>query len=245
MNLDIDIGNTRIKWRVVDGADVVDRGVQLTESIRQGSAFDIGALKHIDRVRLSCVAEQDIVKKLQSQCRNQLGVWPQLAEVSERAASVVCGYQDYSQLGVDRWLALVAAYNKFNASVIVVDAGSAVTIDIVEARGVHLGGYIVPGLNLMHQALWQGTKQVKVEAAQLLDIDSPGKTTQQAVDRGCLLMLVAMIERLVAKSQSRLVITGGDAEQLHSALSVDAILCPELVLEGLDLEGICLGSTAA
>ncbi len=245
MNLDIDIGNTRIKWRVMDGAYVVERGVQLTESVRQGSPLDVGALKDIDRVRISSVAEDDIVKKLQSQCCSQLGVWPQLAEVSETAASVICGYQDYSQLGVDRWLALVAAYNKFNASVIVVDAGSAVTIDIVEAGGVHCGGYIVPGLNLMHHALWQGTTQVKVEAAQLLEIDSPGKTTQQAVDRGCLILLVAMIERLIARNQSRLVITGGDAEQLHSALNVDAALCPELVLEGLDLEGICLRSTVA
>lgn len=244
MNLDIDIGNTRIKWRVVDGSDVLVRGSQLTESVRQDSPLEIGALKSIDRVRVSCVAEQAIVKKLQSQCHTQFGVWPELAEVSQRAAAVVCGYQNYSQLGIDRWLALVAAYNKYSSSVIVIDAGSAVTIDIVEAGGVHCGGYIVPGLSLMHQALWQGTTQVKVESAKLLEIDSPGKTTQEAVDKGCLFSLVGMIESLVARHQSRLVITGGDAEQLCSALNMDAELCPDLVLEGLTLEGIFLRSTA-
>ena len=240
MILDIDAGNTRIKWRVLDGARVVARGDQLTELIRQGMRLEIGAVTSLERVRLSCVAGEDIVKNLCSQFSDKFDVRLELAEVTDRAASVVCGYRDHTQLGVDRWLALIAAYAKNSDAAIVVDAGSAVTIDIVNAEAEHQGGYIVPGLQLMHKALWQGTDRIKVEAKQNVDINSPGLSTDEAVDKGCLLLLVAMIESLAGKYQARLVITGGDAELLQDVLCIEAELYPDLVLEGLAVEGVGL-----
>ncbi len=240
MILDIDAGNTRIKWWVLDGAQVVARGDQLTELVRQGLPLEIGAVKSLERIRLSSVAGEDIVKNLHSQFRERFDVRLELAEVSERAASVVCGYRDHTELGVDRWLALVAAYAKNSDALIVVDAGSAVTIDIVNAEAEHQGGYIVPGLQLMHKALWQGTDRIKVEAKQNVDISSPGLATDEAVDKGCLLLLVAMIESLVGKYQARLIVTGGDAQLLQGALCIEAELYPDLVLEGLAVEGVGL-----
>jgi len=238
--LDIDAGNTRIKWRVLDGARVVASGDQLTELIRQGMRLEIGAVTSLERVRLSCVAGEDIVKNLCSQFSDKFDVRLELAEVTDRAASVVCGYRDHTQLGVDRWLALIAAYAKNSDAAIVVDAGSAVTIDIVNAEAEHQGGYIVPGLQLMHKALWQGTDRIKVEAKQNVDISSPGLSTDEAVDKGCLLLLVAMIESLVGKYQARLIVTGGDAQLLQGALCIEAELYPDLVLEGLAVEGVGL-----
>lgn len=238
MILDIDAGNTRIKWRVLDGSRVVAHGDQLTELIRQGVPLEVGAVQRLDRIRLSCVAGEDIVNNLQSQFSDQFDVQLELAEVTESAASVVCGYRDYAQLGIDRWLAVVAAYAKNSDAVIVVDAGSAVTVDIVSAEAVHQGGYIVPGLQLMHKALWQGTDRIKVGAKQSADMNSPGLSTDEALDKGCLLLLIAMIESLVSKYKARLVVTGGDGELLQNALCVEAELYPDLVLEGLALEGI-------
>jgi type III pantothenate kinase len=238
--LDIDAGNTRIKWRVLDGDRVVGRGDQLTELIRQGMPLEIIALNSLDRIRLSCVAGQDIVTKLQSQFSGQFDAQIELAEVTENIGSVVCGYKDHDQLGIDRWLALLAAYAKNSDAVVVVDAGSAVTVDIVSTEAMHLGGYIVPGLQLMHKALWQGTDRIKVEAKRAMEINSPGQTTAEAVDKGCLLVLVAMIESLLARHQARLIITGGDAELLQNALAVEAELYPDLVLDGLSLKGISL-----
>ena len=240
MILDIDAGNTRIKWRVLDGQRAIARGDQLTESIRRGLPLEIGNIESLERIRLSCVAGEDVIKNLQSQFNDRFDIQLELAQVSERALSVVCGYRDQAQLGVDRWLALVAAYKKYADAVIVVDAGSAVTVDIVGAGAEHQGGYIVPGLQLMSQALWQGTERVKVETKQALDINSPGLSTEEAVDKGCLLLLVSMIESLVARYQAKLIITGGDAERLRNALCVEAELYPDLVLEGLALEGITL-----
>lgn len=240
MILDIDAGNTRIKWRLLDAGRVIARGDQLTDLIRQGAPLEIDAVKSLNRIRLSCVAGEDIVTKLQAQFRDQFDVQLELAEATESAASVTCGYRDHAQLGVDRWLALLAAYAKNSDAVIVVDAGSAVTVDIVSAEAEHRGGYIVPGLQLMHRALWEGTDHIKVEQKQQLDINSPGLATDEAVDKGCILSLVAMIESLVGQYQARLIMTGGDAQLLRDALSIDSDLYPELVLEGLAIEGVGL-----
>jgi type III pantothenate kinase len=238
--LDIDAGNTRIKWRIIDGHQVIDRGAQSTALNRQGVALDIPSLGSIERIRLSCVAGNDLAGNLRGQLGKEFDAQVEIAEVAHSAAGVICGYRDYQQLGVDRWLAMIAAYGKTTDAVIVVDAGSAVTIDIVGADGLHQGGYIVPGLRLMHRALWQGTDKIKVDANQAADIGSPGITTDEAVDKGCLLLLVSTIESLVNHHQSQLVITGGDGLLLQDNLSVNASYYPDLVLEGLAVEGVGL-----
>jgi len=232
--LDIDAGNTRIKWRVLDQGQVVSSGDQLTESVRQLAALDITCAESIQRIRLSSVAGSDIIESLQ----NQFDCPLEVAVVDESAAGITCGYKDCQQLGVDRWLAVIAAYKKIANSLIVIDAGSAVTIDIVDTEGVHQGGYIVPGLRLMHQALWQGTEHIKVEAKSVANITIPGRSTDDAVDKGCLLLLVSTIESLVNQYGGKLVITGGDGLMLRDQLNVPADYHPDLVLEGLALEGI-------
>ena len=240
MILDIDAGNTRIKWRVIDGDLVIARGDTSTALVAQGDPLEIDRIDGINRIRLACVSGNQIVENLHNQLRDKFGIHLELAEVTDRAASVICGYRDHAQLGIDRWLALVAAYAKENQAVIVVDAGSAVTVDIVGAEGIHLGGFIVPGLRLMHEVLWQSTNRIKVEAKPIVEISEPGLSTDEAVDRSCLLLLVSMVESLAAKYQSKLIITGGDGSLLCDALNVDAELYPDLVLEGLSLEGIGL-----
>jgi type III pantothenate kinase len=242
--LDVDVGNTRVKWRVVDRVQVISRGDQLTELIRQGATLNIDSQYDIERVRLSCVAGKEIVEKLQSQFREQYAAEIEFAEVTKGAGSITCGYRDYKQLGVDRWLALLAANAKNPDGVIVVDAGSAVTVDIVGSNGQHQGGYIVPGLGLMHSALWQGTDGVKVKAKSVAGMHCPGQSTDESVDKGCLLLLVAMIESLADKYKAKLIVTGGDAELVRDALSVEAELYPDLVLDGLSVEGVCLRKLA-
>jgi len=232
--LDIDAGNTRIKWRVLDQGRAISCGDQLTESVRQLAALDITDAESIQRIRLSSVAGSDIIESLQNQFNCPL----EFAVVDESAAGIICGYKDYQQLGVDRWLAVIAAHKKTADSLIVIDAGSAVTIDIVGAQGAHQGGYIVPGLRLMHQALWQGTEHIKVEAKSVANITTPGRSTDDAVDKGCLLLLVSTIESLVNQYGCKLVITGGDGLILRDQLSVPADYYPDLVLEGLAVAGV-------
>ena len=71
------------------------------------------------------------------------------------------GYRDPERLGVDRWLALIAARERSKQPTVIVDAGSACTIDLLDSEGRHLGGYILPGLTAMGEALVRGTHQIQ------------------------------------------------------------------------------------
>src|SRR5699024_1843795 len=92
-------------------------------------------------------------------------------------------YEASDALGVDRWLAIVEAWSR-HGNAIVIDCGSALTVDVAAKEGVHLGGYIVPGLHLLVRSLWEGTSQVKVSLSDIQDNAKLGSSTQEAVNNG-------------------------------------------------------------
>jgi len=252
MILQIDAGNTRIKWRVIEGSRsgnkgyrTVDKGCrtvaegnQLTSSILTGEPLLLPTVTTLTMAQLSNVAGDTVIATLSKQLRAQFAISLQVAKVSPRVGLVSCGYTSPETLGVDRWLAVLAAFEKTGRAAVVVDAGSALTVDIVNSEGVHQGGYIVPGVRLLQESLWQGTDQVKVDQYGSGEQPIPGVTTEQAVSHGCILMLVAFIERLAAERRAELIITGGDALLIKSQLAVKADYCPDLVLDGLSTEGL-------
>ena len=245
MILQIDAGNTRIKWRVIKGSKAagdsfrtVVEGNQLTATVLAGEALQLTGVTALTAAQLSSVAGDAVVATLCKQLHQQFGVSLQVAKVSAQVGSVSCGYKSPETLGVDRWLAVLAAFNKTGRAAIVVDAGSALTLDIVDSGGVHQGGYIVPGLRLLQSSLWQGTDQVKVDQSGSVHRPNPGATTEEAVSHGCILMLVALIERLAAEQSAELIITGGDALLLKNQLTLKATHSPDLVLDGLSVEGL-------
>ena len=242
MILQIDAGNTRIKWRVVSGLKALDspvaEGNQLTASVLAGEPLLLEGGAALAMAQLSNVAGDKIVANLSKQLRSQFAIGLQVAKVSPRVGQVSCGYRSPETLGVDRWLAVLAAFEKTGRAAVVVDAGSALTIDLVSSEGTHQGGYIVPGIRLLQESLWQGTDQVKVDQASSGERLIPGITTEEAVNHGCTLMLVAFIERLATEHSAELIITGGDAVLLKSQLASKAAYCPDLVLDGLSLEGL-------
>ena len=252
MILQIDAGNTRIKWRVIEGSRsgnkgyrTVDKGCrtvaegnQLTSSILTGEPLLLPTVTTLTMAQLSNVAGDTVIAALSKQLRAQFAISLQVAKVSPRVGLMSCGYTSPETLGVDRWLAVLAAFEKTGRAAVVVDAGSALTVDIVNSEGVHQGGYIVPGVRLLQESLWQGTDQVKVDQYGSGEQPIPGVTTEQAVSHGCILMLVAFIERLAAERRAELIITGGDALLIKSQLAVKADYCPDLVLDGLSTEGL-------
>ena len=233
MILDIDIGNSYTKWRLTDGAVVYRSGSQTTQSISDGLELPPGV--PILRVRLSSVVSDSLQGDLVAQMKSQFNAEVAVAKVSSSAAGVTCGYDDPSSLGIDRWLGMMASYSRYKASVLVVDAGSAMTLDLVTAEGRHIGGYILPGLTLMRDALWGGTDRVKVDADATSGGIDPAQDTAAAVNQGSLLASIAVIEKLLVQYQSNLVVTGGDAKQLLPYLKGKVDYQPNLVLDGLAL----------
>lgn len=234
MIVDIDVGNSRVKWRTIRDGEVTARGVD--------SMFSDGMVQEIyrqgapERVRLSNVGKDAVGVEIEGIAR-QWGCSVQCATTAAEACGVVCGYEKPSTMGVDRWLALLAAWQQCKCSCAVVDAGSAITVDLLSTEGVHQGGYIVPGLSLMRRSLLGGTANVRVSS----DIEvslTPGRTTQQAVMHGGLLMVVGLVEGAVGQLKStdlpaKIIVTGGDGELLLPLFKGGACYIGDLVMDGL------------
>lgn len=235
MILEIDVGNTRIKWRTLLNDEIHSRGSVANEDLDCWlHGFDREPIPN--KIRLSCVANREIVERIIHQSE-QWNCSLLEAKTSATVVGVHCGYDDPSSMGIDRWLAVVAAYHRFSQCCVVVDAGSAITVDIIDDKGRHLGGYIVPGLEMMPQALFHGTSKVKVNSIGSTNL-APGRSTEQAVSRGCLLMVQSMITSVVESLQAQgllvqVVVTGGDGNHLMTVLDDSVYFDAELVLDGL------------
>jgi type III pantothenate kinase len=242
MILCIDAGNSRIKWRLTKNGESIAEGGQLTAKILEDEALNLSEIESPSEIRVANVAGDEVFARLKQQLLSQFSASIRLAQVSSRLGELSCGYEDPQSLGVDRWLAIAAAYHQFSEPLMVVDAGSAITIDIIGPSGQHIGGYITPGLRLMHDALWKNTSDVRVVGSGLEELWVPGKNTQQAVNRGCLLAAASTIESLAAQFPVRIVVTGGDAKILMQAISLSADYQANLVLDGLMMDDVVLES---
>ena len=179
-------------------------------------------------------------KRLGARFASAFDLRPEFAESTAELAGVTCGYENPALLGVDRWLAVVAAWNMARQPAVVADVGTAATLDFVTRDGRHTGGYIVPGLGMMAVALARDTARVQVagdRAPELL----PGRDTAQAVRRGTTAMLLSFVEWSVARFSAAdgeapvVFLTGGDADDLAARPSFPVRVEPDLVLDGLAL----------
>ena len=233
--LDLDIGNTRTKWRcgALAGALPAPELPALAAKPRRVRIANVGG----DQAALAAAV------------RRSYGASAEFAIVTPTLGGVRCGYRQPEQLGIDRWLATVAAWRLARAATVVVGAGTAVTVDFVAAGGRHLGGYIAPGLALLAAALRRGTADagIRTAAAPLgedalrcngapgaLPVGTPGCSTSDAVASGVATMLAGFVEAAVAGTgEAEVFLTGGDAPALAAVLRRPLRQVPALVLDGL------------
>lgn len=152
-------------------------------------------------------------------------------------------YAEPERLGVDRWLAMLGARERVAGRLCVVDAGSALTLDIVAADGRHEGGYIIPGRRLMERALLFDTGRVRFAEDAGYSLE-PGTSTAEAVRHGITAAQVGALRTVLAAGDGSgemfPVFCGGGAESLMSLAGVDGLLAPDLVFEGLELMAAAL-----
>ena len=231
--LDIDMGNSRTKWRC-GSANGALPSPQLPELAQTPCRIRVATVLR-NRQRIACAVEE------------QFGVVAEFASVTPSLQGVQCGYREPNRLGVDRWLSTVAAWRQVRRAAVVVGAGTAATMDFVHADGRHEGGYIVPGLRLMQEALDRNTADVRVARDHwavapkdtFANVKSAPCDTQTSVAAGTLLMLCTFVNTAVADFATRcegdpaIFLTGGDAPLLAAHLTMPVRLEPHLVLEGL------------
>lgn len=243
MILELDLGNTRAKWRLLNGrAEIVARGVDGVTSWLEGhfpDAWNAG----IGRVRIASVLSPITESLVISQMQSKLLVSPQMARSTSSCGEVINAYVNPERLGVDRWLALIAAYQKSGGAVLVIDVGTALKVDAVDDAGKHIGGYIIPGAALMEKSLLDGTDRVRYESAQPMQDVSLGADTRDCVQNGITAALVgaALVSieqcRAAIGKQPPLLITGGLGMAMKDCLEAIGVRgsCYEadLVLDGL------------
>lgn len=230
MNLAIDIGNTRIKTGVFDRNELVE--AQVFDQIDQGSWQSLINKYGVTHVIVSSTAEEVDSNLLQTP-----GVFLRLSSMTP--VPIENGYRTPETLGQDRLAGMVAAsWIHPDSNVLVIDAGTCVTYDFLDATGKYLGGNIAPGLDMRYKAMHHFTQRLpsveRGDTGTLL-----GGTTQEALQNGglmgILMELAGYIEILKNKYQSvHTLLTGGDAQYLADHLNTGLNVQPHLILIGLN-----------
>ncbi len=231
--LAIDAGNTRIKWGWHDGARWRTRAwVATAQASRLKAAF--ARLPRPQIIVISNVAGAALREKLQRTLPASPA--PRWLKGGREQAGVRSSYAMPAQLGCDRWAALIGAYRLFGAAAVVVNAGTALTVDALTTDGVFAGGMIVPGVEVMRKALAEHTAGLKLR---------PGKfsffpdATGDAIMSGAINASCGAIERMArfleeaGHATPLCVISGGGAALLAPYLNLEVKLVDNLVLEGL------------
>ena len=227
----IDVGNTAIKWRLANAEGLLDTG---------GSVSDVISLcRRVEAepwsvAGLASVASDATDAKLMSALTAGKEATVHRAAAQTTCLGLVSSYDEPERMGVDRWLAMLAANVHNEGALCVIDAGTAVTVDLVSAEGTHEGGYILPGADLMRRALTSETDRIRLSALETPRI-GPGNTTNACVSAGCWRAVIGAVQSTVADyPEHRALLTGGAATTLQD-LGLAATYSPNLVMEGLRL----------
>lgn len=243
MIVELDCGNSFIKWRIIDkSSQVVLRGtVESAEELF--SVLEDARVHHeFHHCRMVSVRSDEETACLEKHLAQKLKLHVLTARPAPCTAGVRNGYADYESLGLDRWMAVIAAYHLSAKACLVLDLGTAVTADFVAANGEHEGGFICPGLPLMHSQLRSHTRRIRYDATAadsfIKGQITPGRSTAEAVERGCALMLKGFVRSQVELAMAYwgndydVFLTGGDASVVMDVVPQVRVV-PDLIFIGL------------
>jgi type III pantothenate kinase len=258
-----DLGNTRLKWAAVESTqNISDRNKKLwaysgsisTKSFQSPelraelSDYISKTLPKPDAIGFCCVAGDAAIENL----RSLFPQWQDLEWKQFTGSSLYEGlrtlYQDPSKLGADRWAALIGARALSSTNTLVINAGTATTIDLLGGNGVHYGGWILPGLSLMQESLQQNTAQLPlvVGANKPETQASFGSSTDEAITGGCnaaqigAILRAAYLAKAINHPVERIWLGGGNANILANEIKQfpELAVLPVEPIEGLVLRGL-------
>lgn len=241
MILEIDCGNSLIKWRIVNSHnEVIARGANQT--LQQIIADMTDLQLSFKFCRLVSVRSEEETLQLIEFIKTHYNVSAKQAFSTQACLGVKNGYNEYSRLGADRWAAIVAGYQHSKEATLILGFGTAITSDFIDNDGQHLGGFITPGLLLMRQQLLSHTSRIYYDEAlaKMLSASEkhPGKSTEEAINSGCHMMVQGFISQQLALANSyfrqtfKLYTAGGDASHFDIP---NVVHVPDLVFNGLAL----------
>jgi len=242
--LTVDIGNTRIKWGLWQNQELTQTGDCVHDGKFSEQLF-AGCLPtdtSIKTVYVSNVAA-GIAENTLMEWAEEIGVVDCVfLKTEKRCCGVTNAYSDPSSHGVDRWAALLGARSSYRTAVCIIGIGTAVTVDFMDSMGVHQGGVIMPGLDMMRSALTEKTEGIVLSAAQGQDDNATllANSTVGAVNSGTMNLLRAGLQDICDQAVDQfdeaitIIITGGMSETMIPQLTSPYIIHdPYLVLKGL------------
>lgn len=230
MILAVDCGNSRLKWGLHQNGGWRKTGtVPVSELARLERSWK--KLAPADKVVVANVAGRSARRRLETIFARRSMV-PDWVKAKRRECGVTNGYGKPDQLGADRWAALIGAWSILHGPCLVVNAGTATTMDVLRGDGRFVGGLILPGLEIMKRSLARNTAGLPLTRGRF---SAKPRNTADAIETGCLLAQAGAIERTFATMEhgAACVLTGGAARRIARHLSIPVRLVDNLVLEGL------------
>ncbi len=233
--LAIDSGNSNIKWGLYRGDHWLKQGNVFYKEVSklEGEFINFPAPSFII---ISHVARSET----KNQISKLISFWPskpQWLSSNKSRCNVINGYINPSQLGSDRWAALIAAWRIERQPCLVINAGTAVTIDVLSESGKFLGGIILPGFNLMTKSLLSSTQLTNIELGSYEDFPV---STENAVQSGLIHGILGAVDRMynlllssTNQTSVNCIISGGSASLLIPFFKLPIKVIDNLVLEGL------------
>ena len=243
MRLLVDVGNSRVKWQLVEESQVRQRGALQHEGRKDPVSWGEqlwSTLVRPNQVVIANVTGRDVDQALDAWITQRWALKAQFVVSEQRNYGITNGYDVPHKLGVDRWVAMIGARTITQHGCVVIDCGTAVTLDALTATGEHLGGVILPGVRLMHAALFRNTQLFEEEPGEITVF---GRSTRDCIWGGTVHTLAAAIDRMsdtmigheLSTESTRRLLTGGNAESLMPYLQHAYQHQPDLIFEGLRL----------
>ncbi|MGB2739765.1 MAG: type III pantothenate kinase [Cognaticolwellia sp.] len=239
MRLLIDVGNTQVKY--------VSQATETSSPLSDIVYLDYqdfktrlaqGFFSHISEVILANVCGKEMHDVIQQWASNRQIVFKSVASEAF-AFGVKSSYQQQPErLGVDRWLALIGAKQLYPLqNLLIVDAGTAMTIDILDAQGQHLGGWIMPGVQTLFNSLLTRTQSIVATPKVAADL-SFGTDSSSGLNHGSWAMTIGAVKEAIIQADKlltldKILITGGNGSQISKLISDSCYLEPKLIFEGL------------
>ena len=234
MKLAIDAGNSRVKWGWHDGNSWTSvASVSLIEFAASSDHINPFSVTHENpsRIVISNVAGEG-AQQLLINWTSIFDAPPEWVHGEAERCGVRSRYERPEQLGPDRWASLIAAHALQRGPCLVVNAGTATTVDALSADGEFLGGLILPGIELMRFVLHEHTGRLPMQEGHFRDLP---RNTLDAIESGCRQAQAGAVERMFRTlgGAGLCIVSGGGGQALIERLGVPATYIENLVLEGL------------
>lgn len=227
----IDIGNSRLKWSEAAGHSLTPPQFAAHEG-NPAAAIAAQQLPRTGVVWVASVVGPDAEAPVAAAIEKATGVTPHFARVKQDLAGLHLAYAEPQRLGVDRWLTMLGLWSRAKEAFCVAGAGTALTFDAVDDKGLHLGGLIAPGLTTAQKAVDASTA-FEIRASGARFAPGLGTDTEACVRQGALYACAGLVDRASRNLHGGRYLTGGDAATLLPHLTPKWEWRPNAVLDGL------------